>query len=130
MIASFLMLPHSTMPSLPMKEQDAKDVAAFIMKMKKDTQGPARPQHVGIARDDSRCRRGRFAAPPSCGRTSTGHTRLISYGLAEALQSRHRHCGKKWKALDDQDRTEHVDLQEPIGIGREHGNAARDQQPA
>ena len=35
MIASFLLLPHSTMPSLPMKEQDAKDVAAFIMKMKK-----------------------------------------------------------------------------------------------
>ncbi len=35
MIASFLMLPHATMPSLPLQEQDAKDVAAFIMKMKK-----------------------------------------------------------------------------------------------
>jgi cytochrome c len=35
MIASFLMLPHATMPNLPMNQQDAQDVAAFIMKMKK-----------------------------------------------------------------------------------------------
>jgi len=34
-IASFLMLPHSTMPNLPMKQQEARDIAGFIMKMKR-----------------------------------------------------------------------------------------------
>ena len=35
MIASFLMLPHATMPNLPLRKSDAQDIAAFIMKMKK-----------------------------------------------------------------------------------------------
>jgi cytochrome c len=34
MIASFLMMPHATMPNLPLKKSDAQDIAAFIMKMK------------------------------------------------------------------------------------------------
>jgi mono/diheme cytochrome c family protein len=34
MIASFLMLPHATMPNLPLRKSDAQDIAAFIMKMK------------------------------------------------------------------------------------------------
>jgi mono/diheme cytochrome c family protein len=35
MITSFLLLPHATMPSLPVSRQDAADIAAFIMEMKK-----------------------------------------------------------------------------------------------
>jgi mono/diheme cytochrome c family protein len=35
MIASFLMLPHATMPNPPLRESDARDIAAFIMQMKK-----------------------------------------------------------------------------------------------
>jgi len=35
MIASFLLLPHATMPNLPLKKSDAQDIAAFIMTMKK-----------------------------------------------------------------------------------------------
>lgn len=34
-IASFLMLPHATMPNLPLKQSDAQDLAAYIMTMKK-----------------------------------------------------------------------------------------------
>lgn len=34
-IASYLMLPHATMPSLPLKQDDAQDIAAYIMKQKK-----------------------------------------------------------------------------------------------
>jgi len=35
MIASFLVMPHATMPNLPLSRKDAQDLAAFIMKMKK-----------------------------------------------------------------------------------------------
>lgn len=35
MIASFLKLPHATMPNLPLRGNDAQDIAAFIMSMKK-----------------------------------------------------------------------------------------------
>jgi len=35
MIASFLLMPHATMPNLPLSKKDAQDIAAFIMKMKK-----------------------------------------------------------------------------------------------
>ncbi len=35
MIASFLRLPHATMPNVPLKGNDAQDIAAFIMDMKK-----------------------------------------------------------------------------------------------
>ena len=34
-IANFLMLPHATMPNLPIRRTDAEDIAAFIMQMKK-----------------------------------------------------------------------------------------------
>jgi mono/diheme cytochrome c family protein len=35
MIASFLLLPHATMPNPPLSRQDAQDIAQFIMEMKK-----------------------------------------------------------------------------------------------
>jgi mono/diheme cytochrome c family protein len=35
MIASFLLLPHATMPNFPLSRKDAQDIAAFIMEMKK-----------------------------------------------------------------------------------------------
>jgi|SRR5450755_4397203 mono/diheme cytochrome c family protein len=35
MIASFLGLPHATMPYFPISRKDAQDIAAFIMDMKK-----------------------------------------------------------------------------------------------
>ena len=35
LIADFLMLPHSTMPNLPLRRRDAEDVAAYIMQSKK-----------------------------------------------------------------------------------------------
>jgi mono/diheme cytochrome c family protein len=35
MIASFLLLPHATMPNFPFTGHDAADIAAFIMSMKK-----------------------------------------------------------------------------------------------
>jgi mono/diheme cytochrome c family protein len=35
MIASFLRLPHATMPNLPLSRSDPEDIAAFIMGMKK-----------------------------------------------------------------------------------------------
>lgn len=35
MIASFLGLPHATMPNVPLTRNDARDIAAFIMDMKK-----------------------------------------------------------------------------------------------
>jgi len=35
MIASFLLLPHATMASPPLNRQDAQDLAAFIMDMRK-----------------------------------------------------------------------------------------------
>ena len=35
MIASFLHLPHATMPNVPLRRNDAQDIAAFIMAMKK-----------------------------------------------------------------------------------------------
>lgn len=35
MISSFLLMPHSTMPNLPLRRKDAQDIAAFIMGMKK-----------------------------------------------------------------------------------------------
>jgi mono/diheme cytochrome c family protein len=35
MIASFLLLPHATMPNPPLRRKDAQDIAAFIMGMKK-----------------------------------------------------------------------------------------------
>jgi hypothetical protein len=35
LIASFLMLPHATMPNLPIRKSDAEDIAAFIMQMKR-----------------------------------------------------------------------------------------------
>jgi mono/diheme cytochrome c family protein len=33
-IASFLLLPHATMPNLPLPRQDAEDIAAYIMAMR------------------------------------------------------------------------------------------------
>ncbi len=33
-IASFLLMPHVTMPGLPLTEQGSRDVAAFIMSLK------------------------------------------------------------------------------------------------
>jgi mono/diheme cytochrome c family protein len=35
MIASFLLLPHATMPNVPLSRKDAQDIAAFIIEMKK-----------------------------------------------------------------------------------------------
>lgn len=35
MISSFLLMPHATMPNLPLRRKDAQDIAAFIMEMKK-----------------------------------------------------------------------------------------------
>lgn len=35
MIASFLLLPHATMPNLPLSRKDAQDIAQFIMEMKR-----------------------------------------------------------------------------------------------
>ena len=35
MITSFLLLPHATMASPPLSRQDAQDLAAFIMDMRK-----------------------------------------------------------------------------------------------
>ena len=35
MIASFLLMPHATMPNLPLSHNDAQDIAAFVMKMKR-----------------------------------------------------------------------------------------------
>ena len=35
MIASFLLLPHATMPNLPLSRKDAQDIAAFIIGMRK-----------------------------------------------------------------------------------------------
>ena len=35
MIASFLLLPHATMPNPPLSRKDADDIALFIMEMKK-----------------------------------------------------------------------------------------------
>jgi mono/diheme cytochrome c family protein len=35
MIASFLLLPHATMPNFPLSQKDAGDLAAFIMQLKK-----------------------------------------------------------------------------------------------
>jgi mono/diheme cytochrome c family protein len=34
-IASFLLLPHATMPSPPLSRKDAQDIAAFIMATKR-----------------------------------------------------------------------------------------------
>jgi len=35
MIAQFLRLPHATMPNAPLSRDDASDIAAYIMAMKK-----------------------------------------------------------------------------------------------
>lgn len=35
MIASFLLLPHATMPTPPLRRSDAEDIARFIIDMKK-----------------------------------------------------------------------------------------------
>jgi len=35
MIASFLLLPHATMPNPPLSRKDAQDIALFIIEMKK-----------------------------------------------------------------------------------------------
>jgi len=35
MVASFLLLPHATMPNLPLTRKDARDIALFIVDMKK-----------------------------------------------------------------------------------------------
>ena len=35
MIASFLRLPHATMPNYPLSRKDAQDIAAFIVEMKR-----------------------------------------------------------------------------------------------
>ena len=35
MIASFLLLPHATMPNPPLSRRHAEDIALFIMEMKK-----------------------------------------------------------------------------------------------
>jgi mono/diheme cytochrome c family protein len=34
-IASFLLLPHATMPNPPLSRKDAQDIAVFIIEMKK-----------------------------------------------------------------------------------------------
>lgn len=34
-IASFLLLPHATMPNFSLSRKDARDIAAFIMSMRK-----------------------------------------------------------------------------------------------
>lgn len=34
-VSSFLLMPHVTMPGLPLSQNDARDVAAFIMSQKK-----------------------------------------------------------------------------------------------
>jgi mono/diheme cytochrome c family protein len=34
-VASFLLMPHVTMPGLPLGHNDARDVAAFVMSQKK-----------------------------------------------------------------------------------------------
>jgi mono/diheme cytochrome c family protein len=34
-ISSFLLLPHATMPNLPLSHGDAEDIAMFIIQMKK-----------------------------------------------------------------------------------------------
>jgi mono/diheme cytochrome c family protein len=34
MIASFLLMPHATMPNMPLSRKDAQDLAAFIMRMR------------------------------------------------------------------------------------------------
>jgi mono/diheme cytochrome c family protein len=34
-IATFLLLPHATMPNLPLSRKDAQDIAAFIIAMRK-----------------------------------------------------------------------------------------------
>ncbi len=35
MIASFLRMPHATMPNPPLSRKDTQDIAAYIMQMKK-----------------------------------------------------------------------------------------------
>lgn len=35
MIASFLLMPHATMPNPPLRQSDTRDIAAYIMGMKK-----------------------------------------------------------------------------------------------
>ncbi|PDT75133.1 cytochrome C [Bradyrhizobium sp. C9] len=35
MIATFLLLPHATMPNLPLSRNDARDIARFIIEMRK-----------------------------------------------------------------------------------------------
>ena len=35
MIASFLLMPHATMPNPPLTRKDARDIAAYLMEMKK-----------------------------------------------------------------------------------------------
>jgi mono/diheme cytochrome c family protein len=34
MVASFLLLPHATMPNFPLSRDDARDIAAFILETK------------------------------------------------------------------------------------------------
>jgi mono/diheme cytochrome c family protein len=34
MIASFLLMPHATMPNMPLTRKDAQDIGTFIMKMR------------------------------------------------------------------------------------------------
>ena len=35
MITSFLLMPHATMPNPPLSRKDARDIAAYLMAMKK-----------------------------------------------------------------------------------------------
>jgi mono/diheme cytochrome c family protein len=35
MITSFLLMPHATMPNMPLSHKDAQDIAAYMMEMKK-----------------------------------------------------------------------------------------------
>ncbi len=35
MITSFLLMPHATMPNPPLTRKDARDIAAYLMEMKK-----------------------------------------------------------------------------------------------
>jgi mono/diheme cytochrome c family protein len=35
MITSFLLMPHATMPNPPLSRKDARDIAAYMMEMKK-----------------------------------------------------------------------------------------------
>lgn len=35
MITSFLLMPHATMPNPPLSRKDARDIAAYLMEMKK-----------------------------------------------------------------------------------------------